>query len=122
MSSPRILFVTGKLAEPALHRVLNELAQRAEFSYSVAVLPISVVALATTPWIASHLTMPDGVDRVMIPGLCLGNPDVIEERIGKPVDQGPQDLRELPTYFGIENSTGKVSGKYDISILAEINH
>src|SRR5579884_2389422 len=73
MQRPHLLFVTGKLAEPSLRRTLEELAPRAGFDYSVAVLPITVIALATTPWIARHLTVPSGVDRVILPGLCLGD-------------------------------------------------
>jgi dihydropteroate synthase-like protein len=47
-SREHILFVTGKLAEPALRRTLAELAPPAGFDYSVAVLPITVAALTTT--------------------------------------------------------------------------
>src|SRR4051812_20719659 len=61
MGRPHLLFVTGKLAEPALRRVLGELAPRAGFDFSVAVLPITVAALATAPWIARHLDVPPGV-------------------------------------------------------------
>src|SRR5439155_11507734 len=55
---PRILFVTGKLAEPALRRVLGELAPRAGFEPEVAVLNISVAALMTANWVARHLDVP----------------------------------------------------------------
>ncbi len=58
MSRPHLLFVTGKLAEPALRRTLAKLAPRAGFDYSVTTLPITV-ALAATPWIARHLVGPD---------------------------------------------------------------
>src|SRR5262245_22098779 len=47
MSREHLLFVTGKLAEPALRRTLRDLSDRAGFDHSVAVLPITVVALAT---------------------------------------------------------------------------
>src|ERR1041385_3536994 len=49
----RVLFVTGKLAEPALRRTLAELAP--DFAYDVAVLKITVAALMTAPWIARFL-------------------------------------------------------------------
>ena len=57
----RVLFVTGKLAEPALRRVLAEM--RPAFLPEVAVLKITVAALMTTSWIAKFLTVPPGVDR-----------------------------------------------------------
>ena len=70
MDRPHLLFVTGKLAEPALRRMLAEVGPHAGFEYSVAVLPITVVSLATVPWVARHLTVPPGVGRIVLPGLC----------------------------------------------------
>jgi hypothetical protein len=49
-----VLFVTGRLAEPALRRVLAGMAP--PFACDVAVLKITVAALMTTTWIARHLT------------------------------------------------------------------
>ncbi len=122
MSLPRILFVTGKLAEPALRRTLAELAPRAGFEAEVAVLPITVVALATVPWIARHLTVPAGVERVLLPGLCPGDLAVVAEAAGVPVERGPGDLRDLPEFFGRPSGPPPGYGAYDITILAEINH
>jgi dihydropteroate synthase-like protein len=122
MSRPHLLFVTGKLAEPALRRLLEELAQRSGFDFSVHVLPITVAALATTPWIARHLTLPAGVERILLPGLCSGELNVLHERFGLPCERGPKDLRDLPEYFGARSGPPPGYGKYDIEILAEINH
>jgi dihydropteroate synthase-like protein len=122
MAPPHLLFVTGKLAEPALRRTLADLAPRAGFEYSVAVLPISVVALATTPWIANHLELPRSIDRLVLPGLCAGDLAMVAERAGIPVERGPKDLRDLPEFFGSRTGLPPGYGAYDIEILAEINH
>ena len=119
----QVLFVTGKLAEPALRRTLAELAPRLGFDCAVAVLPITVVALATTPWIARHMTPPIGTQRVILPGLCSGALDILQSIWGAIlVERGPKDLRDLPDFFGQESTPRTGYGAYDISILAEINH
>jgi dihydropteroate synthase-like protein len=121
-TATHLLFITGKLAEPALRRVLDEIAPRAGFSFEVAVLPITVVALATTPWIARHLHIPSGVDRVVLPGLCAGDLEALRPLTHAPIDRGPTDLRDLPELFGTKAATREGYGAFDIAILAEINH
>ena len=114
-----VLLVTGKLAEPALRRVLAEAPP--PFEHDVAVLGITVAALMTTQWIARHLQVPPGVDRVLIPGLCEGDTRDISEALGVAVEKGPKDLRELPRFFG-RPDTARHYGAWDIEILAEINN
>jgi dihydropteroate synthase-like protein len=121
MSRPHLLFVTGRLAEPALRRMVAELAERVGFAFSIDVLPITVVALATTPWIARHWTLPPGIDRVILPGLCAGELAPLEQQAGVPVVRGPGDLRDLPGFFGAKVPRGDDYGTWDIAILAEIN-
>jgi dihydropteroate synthase-like protein len=121
MPHPRLLFVTGKLAEPALRRLLAELAPQAGIEYEVAVLPITVVALATTPWIARHLTAPANIARIILPGLCAGDPADVARVAGVTAERGPKDLRDLPDFFGA-TPPPTTYGAYDIAILAEINH
>jgi dihydropteroate synthase-like protein len=119
----QVLFVTGKLAEPALRRTLAELAPRLGYDCAVAVLPITVVALATTPWIARHLAPPPGTRRVILPGLCNGKLDIFQQIWGAiAVERGPQDVRDLPDFLGHESTPRAGYGDYDIAILAEINH
>ena len=105
MDRPLILFVTGKLAESALRRTLDELGARAGFTSVVVVLPITVAALATTPWIARHLAIPDGVDRLILPGLCGGDLGAISVPAGVTVERGPADLRDLPDFFRTATTT-----------------
>ncbi len=71
----RYLFVTGKLAAPALRETL--IRADLPFDYDVAVMKITVAALMTADWIARRLEVPPGVTRIIIPGLCQGNPAVL---------------------------------------------
>jgi len=115
----RVLFVTGKLAEPALRRVVAELPPRVHAE--IAVLKITVAALMTTPWIARFLSVPEGTSRILLPGLVEGDPAVLTEKFGIPAEKGPKDLRELPAYYG-EAERARDYGGYDIEILAEVNN
>ena len=85
----QILFVTGKLAEPALRRTLGELALRVGFEPHVAVLPITVAALLTAEWVVKKLTVPPGIDRILLPGLCRGDLESLAVSTGLPVALGP---------------------------------
>jgi len=118
-SPRRVLFVTGKLAEPALRRTVTEMGP--EFAWEVAVLKITVAALMTTPWIARFLEVPPDTDLVLIPGLCEGDPAVVSQRVGVPVEKGPKDLRQIPEYFG-RAAVARTYGSYDIEIIAEVNN
>src|SRR5690606_36621911 len=76
-----------------------------------------------TPWIARHLPPPERpIDRVILPGLCSGDPAEVERVAGAPVERGPRDLRDLPDYFRTGSSVRVDYGAFDTSILAEINH
>jgi dihydropteroate synthase-like protein len=116
---PKTLFVTGKLAEPALRATLERMAP--DFPYEVAVLRITVAALMTTSWIARHLTDAAGCERIVIPGLCEGDVRAIEDRWGTRAEKGPDDLRDLPEHFGLA-ALREEYGAHDIRIFAEINN
>jgi dihydropteroate synthase len=110
------LFVTGRLAEPAVRNIVSEL----QIDHQLAVLNISVAALMTTRWIARRLKVPPGVDNIVIPGLCEGDVDVLEQAAGLPVRKGPADIRALPEWYGREAIRAEL-GPRDVRVFAEIN-
>jgi dihydropteroate synthase len=118
----RIHFVTGRLAEHSLRQVLERLAPRVGFDYTVGVMNITVAALMTTPWIARKLVVPEGTTRVILPGGCSGPLEAVRAVTDVPVDRGPEDLRRLDEFFGQQSRDLAGYGAFDIEILAEINH
>jgi dihydropteroate synthase-like protein len=115
----RYLFVTGKLAAPALRATLER--SKLPFEYEVAVMKITVAALMTADWIAKRLEVPDGVTRIMIPGMCQGDVAVVGERFDVPAEKGPADLKRLPAHFGQADARSRYGGR-DIKVFAEINN
>jgi dihydropteroate synthase len=116
--SEHILFLTGKLAEQSLHKVLQDM-QPTEFTYHVHQLGISVAALMSTDLITRRLKNTFDADRIVLPGHCRGNIDALAEHLGIPVERGPKELKDLPQYFGHEAGPPDLS-KYDVQIFAEI--
>ena len=121
MNREQIHFLTGRLAEFALRQTLQPLSLEVGFEFTIQVLPISVAALMTPEWIAKHVDVPPGTDRVIVPGYCDGDLSPITTRVSVPVEVGPKDLRQLPQYFGRQPPPSSLEA-YDIEILAEINH
>ncbi|HEX4128769.1 MAG TPA: DUF6513 domain-containing protein [Pirellulales bacterium] len=121
MTREHLHFVTGRLAEFALTKVLEELKPKVDWDYSIGVLGITVAALMTPEWIARKLRVPPEATRIVVPGYCQGDLAPIAAGTGLPVDRGPKDLRDLPRYFGraVERPG---YGAYDIEILGEINY
>jgi len=113
-----ILFLTGKLAENSLHKVLADM-QPAQFDYQVAQLGISVAALMTPEFIARRLSDARGADRILLPGLCKGELAPLAEKYGVPVQLGPEDLKDIPQYFGHGGKAPDLS-HYAVNIFAEI--
>src|ERR1700759_2727729 len=110
------LFVTGRLAEPALRNVVSAL----DIGHEIAVMNISVAALMTTRWIARRLEVPSGVDNSVIPGLCEGEVETLEEATGLPVRKGPAGVRSLPEWYG-RAAVQAALGPRDVRVFAEIN-
>ena len=121
MPREHIQFVTGRLAEPSLREIVSKLSQSIGFQYTIDVLPITVAALMTTEWIARRIALVPEATRVLLPGYCQGDLAPLQQRTNLPVERGPRDLRQLPAYFG-RAPLAPDFGKYDIEIIAEINH
>lgn len=122
MPRERILFVTGRLAEHSLRKVLEPLSIHAEFDFEISVLGITVAALMRVDWVRRKLTVPDGFDRVIVPGWCNGEIESLSSHFHVPFQRGPRDLFDLPEYFGRGCRPLPNLDVYDIEILAEINH
>ena len=116
--SEHILFLTGQLAEHQLTRVLEEMAPP-EFTWRVHQLGLTVAALMTADMIRRRLTDTGGAHRIIVPGRCLGDLEPLADHFGIPVERGPEELKDLPRYFGRQGSMPDLSG-YDVRIFAEI--
>ncbi|HSS47183.1 MAG TPA: DUF6513 domain-containing protein [Burkholderiales bacterium] len=116
--SERILFLTGKLAEKSLHKVLAEM-HPSEFGYDVLNIGISVAGLMTADLILRRLPNPGNSTRIMVPGRCRGDLDALSKRYGVPVARGPEELKDLPQFFGKKGREQDLS-RYDVKIFAEI--
>ena len=113
-----ILFLTGKLAEKSLHKVLTEM-HPSEFGYDVLNIGISVAGLMTADLILRRLPNPGNSTRIMVPGRCRGDLDTLSKRYGVPVARGPEELKDLPQFFGKKGREQDLS-RYDVKIFAEI--
>lgn len=113
-----ILFLTGKLARASLLKVLEQIPP-GQFTYSVHDLGVNVAALMTTAVIERRLTDTFGVDRIVLPGRFRGDLDALAARFGVPFERGPDDLKDLPAFFGGEGRERDLS-RYDIRIFGEI--
>ncbi len=118
----KLLFLTGKLAEKSLHKVLQEIQanlKTPQFKYRVEQIGISVAALMTPDMIARRLKDVGDANKVILPGLCQGDLGPLEEKLGVPVERGPEDLKDLPQYFGQQGIAPDLS-QHSVQIFAEI--
>ncbi len=116
--SEHILFLTGQLAEPPLLRVLAGIDFQGR-TWSVRQLGVKVAALMTADMIRRRLTDTGGADRIVIPGRCRGDLAALSAHFGIPVERGPEELMDLPRFFGQEGRKPDLS-RYDVQIFAEI--
>ena len=117
----RILFLTGRLAEPQLRRVLTELGDETEagFTWEVRVLGVQVAALMTADMIRRRLEDTGGADRILVPGRCRGDLAPLTRHFGVPVERGPDELMDLPEFFGRQRAAPDLS-PHGVLIFAEL--
>lgn len=114
----RILFLTGRLAETQLHRILESM-DPTDFAYRVKQIGISVAALMTAKIIRRRVSDDHGADRIVVPGRCRGDLESLSQHYKIPVIRGPDDLKDLPEFFGRDGPPPDL-GRFDVRIFAEI--
>src|SRR5215467_13671913 len=113
----RILFLTGHHARARLEKVLSGL-RAAPFEWSIFDVGVKVAALMTEGIITRRLPRPVQADRVVLPGRCRADLNRLAVAFGVPFERGPEELKDLPAYFG--KGRGLDLSRHDIRIFAEI--
>src|SRR5215467_2153380 len=114
----RILFLTGHLARARLEKVLAG-AGDLGFEWSIFDVGVKVAALMTEAIIARRLKRPVDADRVILPGRCRADLERLATEFGVPFERGPDELKDLPAYFG-KRGRGLDLSCHDMRIFAEI--
>jgi dihydropteroate synthase-like protein len=114
----RILFLTGHLARPRLEKVLASLGD-VPFEWSIFDVGVKVAALMTGAIISRRLPRPVEAERVLVPGRCRADLDRLSAEFGVPFERGPEELKDLPAYFG-KHGRGLDLSRHDMRIFAEI--
>ena len=114
----KLLFLTGRLAEPRLARTVAGLGLP-EGSWRIANVGVKVAALMTEAIVRNRLKAPLDADRVIVPGRSRMNLGELKEHYGVPFERGPDEIVDLPQFFGKGGKPPDLS-RYDLRIFAEI--
>jgi len=113
-----IVFLTGRLAQPQLERVLAAI-QPAPFTWEVREIGLQVAALMTADLIRRRVALPVQAQRIVVPGRCRGDLDALSAHYGMPVQRGPEELKDLPQFFDRAAQPIDLSER-EVAIFAEI--
>jgi dihydropteroate synthase-like protein len=113
-----IVFLTGRLAEHSLQQVLEGMAPT-PFSWEIREIGLQVAALMTADMIRRRVPPPLEADRMIVPGRCRGDLDALSQHFGVPVERGPEEVKDLPQFFGRKARHFDLS-RYETEIFAEI--
>lgn len=114
----KLLFLTGRLAEPRLRATLHGLGL-AQSSWRSDNLGIKVAALMTEAIVKNRLKAPLDVDKVIVPGRARMNLASLADHYGMPFERGPDEIIDLPQYLGHGGTPPDLS-RHDMRIFAEI--
>ena len=115
--SEKILFLTGKLAERQLKRILSSM--KPEFRYKINQIGVNVAALMSENIIMRRLDKEQNADRIIVPGKFRGDLKKLSRYFNIPVERGPDDISHLPDYFGLKKPERELTD-YECEIFAEI--
>jgi dihydropteroate synthase-like protein len=113
-----IVFLTGRLAEPSLRRVLAGI-ENPPFTWEVREIGLQVAALMTADMIRRRVALPVAADRIIVPGRCRGDIEALSAHFGIPVQRGPEELKDLPQFFNRAAKPIDLT-EYEVAIFAEI--
>ena len=113
-----IVFLTGRLAQPSLEKVLAGIDPPL-FSWEVREIGLQVAGLMTADLIRRRVPAPVVADRIMVPGRCRGDLDALSGHYGLPVVRGPDELKDIPRHFD-RAAQGVDLSCFDTRIFAEI--
>jgi dihydropteroate synthase-like protein len=114
----RILLLTGHLAAPRLVKTMNGL-DPTPFAWRIFDVGVKVAALMTEAIILRRVPRPVEADRIILPGRCRADLDALSRELGVKVERGPDEVADLPAYFGRGGRPADLS-RYDIRIFSEI--
>jgi len=114
----KILFLTGKLAEKQLKKILKSFSNK-DFTFEVRQIGISVAALMTSKLIQRRVPDKSGAKKILLPGLFHGDLKELRSFYKTHVERGPEDLKDLPEFFGKGKDKPDLS-RHDCKIFSEI--
>ncbi|HQS09476.1 MAG TPA: DUF6513 domain-containing protein, partial [Xanthobacteraceae bacterium] len=113
-----MVLLTGSLAQPRVAKAAEEIAD-AFLEPLVVNIGVKVAALMTADIVERRLVLPEGAERVVMPGRFRGDLDRLTSRFGVPFLRGPDEAADIPDFFGKGGGPADLS-RHDVTIFAEI--
>jgi dihydropteroate synthase-like protein len=113
-----IVLLTGHLALRRVETAMQSLKAPA-FTWSVMDVGVKVAALMTGDIIRRRVSLPTGTTKVVVPGRCRADLDMLAKHFAVPFERGPDEAVDIPQHFGGKSRTGRLD-QHDLRIFAEI--